>query len=112
MAAPGAVGLSIHGERRGQRLPQQANPWAAAPAHEVVPVLRGGPHNFPVVHPILDCMAVALLPWRRRQGEVEIRPREVAALAEQRFAELPREGVGEAVSVVEPGRVASLPEVD
>ena len=32
---------------------------------------------------------------RRRQDEVEIRPREVVPLAEQRFAELPRQGVGE-----------------
>ena len=32
---------------------------------------------------------------RRRQDEVEIRPREVVPLAEQRFAELPRQGVAE-----------------
>ena len=32
---PGAVGLSIHRERLGLKAPQQANPWAAAPAHEV-----------------------------------------------------------------------------
>ena len=34
MAVPGAVGLSIHGERLGPRPPQQANPRVAAPAHE------------------------------------------------------------------------------
>ena len=48
---------------------------------------------------------------RGRQDEVQIRSPEAVALAQQRLAELPGERVGEAVAVVEPGGVSSLPEV-
>ena len=41
-----------------------------------------------------------------RQDQVEVCPREVVALAEQRFAEVPREGVSEAGPLVQCGRVA------
>ena len=39
---PGAVGLSIHGGTAWAKAPATGQSMAAAPAHEVVPVLRGG----------------------------------------------------------------------
>ena len=50
-AAPVPSGSRFIGNGLGSRPPQQANPWAAAPAHESGCPSCVAAHNFPVVHP-------------------------------------------------------------